>query len=184
MHTELTKWVRNLICALRHYPLLLIPSITDRNPVSKCITPGRFEDVRELPSAKPLDERVRQTWVLKGRVREEGGYAARMKAIKWISLAGLLLVVAAGSWSQVASYNVGVRFLVAMGALVLMFHAIHMRHLATGAVFGALALLFNPVAPVFSFSGEWQRAALVASAIPFVALLTWRNAKLRLVPNE
>jgi len=40
-----------------------------------------------------------------------------------------------------------------------------------------LVVLFNPIAPVFDFSGDWQRALLVASAAPFVASLAWRNLK-------
>jgi hypothetical protein len=148
------------------------------------IKPQRFEDIRELPVAKPLDEAVWQAWVLKGRVREEASYAARMKAVKWISLAGLLLAAASGSWSQLAPYGIEIRLLIAAGAMVLMFQAIQMRNLATGAVFGALTLLYNPVAPVFSFSGDWQRALLAASAVPFVAALTRRSAKLKLVPSE
>jgi hypothetical protein len=60
-------------------------------------------------------------------------------------------------------------------------HAAGMRA-AFATVFGALALLYNPVAPVFSFSRQWQSAFVMASAVPFIASLTWRNAKL--VPNE
>jgi hypothetical protein len=144
-------------------------------------TPQRFEDVRELPIAKPLDEAVWQAWLVKGRVRKERSQAARAKAVKWISLAGLLLAAAAGLWSQLTPYEVGVRVLVTAGAMVLMFQAFHTRDHAFAAVFGALVLLYNPVAPVFSFSGEWQRALVVASAAPFIASLAWRNAKL--VPN-
>lgn len=142
----------------------------------------RLEDIRELPAAKPLDEAVWQAWVLKGRAREERSYAARMKAVKWISLVALLFAAAAGLWSQLTPYDVVVRLLVTAGALVLMSQELHTRHYAVGAVFGALALLYNPVAPTFTFTGEWQRALVVASGIPFVASLTWRNAKL--VPNE
>lgn len=152
--------------------------------MSTPMTPHRPEDIRELPIAKPLDEASWQAWVLKGRVREERSHATRMKAVKWISLAGVSFAAASGLWSQLAPCDVGVRFLVTAGAMVLMFQAIHTRNFAAGAMFGAVALLYNPVEPVFSFSGEWQRALLVASAVPFVASLMWRNAKLRLVPNE
>jgi hypothetical protein len=31
---------------------------------------------------------------------------------------------------------------------------------------------------VFSFSGDWQRALLVASGVPFVVSLAWRNVRL------
>lgn len=135
-------------------------------------------EIRELPLAAPLDEAVWQAWVLKGRWQEERGHAARIRAVKWISLAGLLLAAAAGVWSHVTPYDFAIRFLVAACALVLMYQAIHTRHYAFATVFGALALLYNPVAPVFGFSGEWQRALVAASAVPFVASLTWRKAKL------
>ena len=70
-----------------------------------------------------------------------------------------------------------VRFIVAAGAIVVMFQAFHARHYAFAAVFGALALLYNPVRHAFSFSGDWQRALVVASAVPFVASLAWGSAR-------
>jgi hypothetical protein len=74
-------------------------------------------------------------------------------------------------------FEVVVRFLVTAGALVVMFQASQARHYAVAAVFGALALFYNPVAPAFGFSGDWQHAAVVASAVPFVASLAWGNAR-------
>jgi hypothetical protein len=40
-----------------------------------------------------------------------------------------------------------------------------------------LRSLYNPVAPVFSFSGGWQHAVVVASTVPFVASLAWRRVR-------
>jgi hypothetical protein len=137
----------------------------------------KTQDVLPLPLAKPLDESVWQAWVLKGRAQDERSHAAGVKVVTWISLVTLLLA-AAGFWSRIAPYDVAVRFLLAAGGLVLMFQAFHTRHYAFATVFGALALLYNPVAPVFSFSGEWESAFVMASAVPFIASLTWRNAKL------
>jgi uncharacterized protein DUF6804 len=133
------------------------------------------------PLAQPLDEAVWQAWVLKGRLRDEQGRAARLEVAKWISLAGLLCAAAAGVWSHLTPYDFAIRLLVAAGAVVLMSNACRRRHYAFAILFGILALLYNPVAPVFGFAGEWQRAVLVASALPFVGSLTWRNAKL--APN-
>lgn len=99
----------------------------------------------------------------------------RIKAVKWITAATLL--VAAGLWSHLAPYEVLVRFIVALGATFVMFHAFDARHYATGTVFGALVLLYNPLAPAFAFSGDWQRALVAASAAPFVASLAWRRIK-------
>jgi hypothetical protein len=138
----------------------------------------KTQDVPVLPLSKPLDESVWQAWVLKGRAQDERSHATGVKVVTWISLVTLLLTAAAGFWSHITPYEVAVRFLLAGGGLVLMFQAFHTRHYAFATVFGALALLYNPVAPVIRFSGEWQSVFVMASAVPFIASLTWRNAKL------
>ena len=145
--------------------------------MSASVTLQKSEEVFASPLAKPLDESVWQAWVLKGRAQDERSHATAMKAVTWISLVTLLLV-AAGFWSYIRPYDVAVRFLLAAGGLLLMFQAVHTRHYAFATVFGALALLYNPVVPVFSFSGEWQSVFVMASAVPFIASLTWRNTKL------
>lgn len=132
------------------------------------------------PAAKPLDEGVWQAWVAKGRAQDRRSGAALAKAVTWVSIAGLL--AAAGLWSHRAPYEIVLRFIVAAGAIVVMFQAFQARHYAFTAVFGALALLFNPVVPVFSFSGDWQRVLVIASAVPFIASLAWR--KVRLARND
>jgi hypothetical protein len=131
--------------------------------------------VWEPPLSRPLDEAVWQAWVGKGRAQDTRSSTARVKAVNWVSIAALL--AAAGLWSFHAPYDIVLRFIVAAGAIVVMFHAFHARHYAFAALLGALALLYNPVVPVFSFSGDWQRAVVVASAAPFVASLAWRNVR-------
>jgi Family of unknown function (DUF6804) len=148
--------------------------------MSTSVTLQKAQGVFAPPLAKPLDESMWQAWVLKGRAQDERSHAVGMKAMTWLSLVTLLLV-AAGLWSYITPYDVAIRFLLAAGGLVLMFQAFRTRHYAFAAVFGALALLYNPVAPAFSFSGGWQSVFVMASAVPFIASLTWRNAKL--VPN-
>jgi 4-hydroxybenzoate polyprenyltransferase len=133
-------------------------------------------EIRELSLTKPLDEAVWQGWLEKGRAQERRSSAARVKAVKWVSIAGLL--AAAGLWSYLPPYEVVVRFIVAASAVVVMFHAFHTKHYTFAALFFALALLYNPVVPVFSFSGDWQRALVVASSVPFVASLAWGNVRL------
>ena len=139
-------------------------------------------DIRELPPARPLDETVWQTWVLKGRAQQERSRVAWRRAVTCLSLAGLLLAAAAGVWPDLLPYDAVIRFMIAAGAAALMFRAFASRDWLFGPLFGVLALLFNPVAAVFSFSGEWPRALVVASAFPFVASLCRRDAKL--VTNE
>jgi hypothetical protein len=97
------------------------------------------------------------------------------KGVKWVSIAGLLAAI--GYWPHPSPYDVVVRFVVAAGALATMVHALRARDYFVAAVFGALVVLYNPVAPTFRFSGQWQIALLVASAVPFVASLAWRNPR-------
>ena len=124
-------------------------------------------DARALAVVKPLDQTVWGTWVAKNRAQDRRNNAAFLKAVKCVTIAALL--VAAGFWSHLGSFDVAVRFLVAAGATVLMFHAFHARQFVFAVLFAAVAVLFNPVAPVLSFSGDWQRAIVVASALPFFA---------------
>lgn len=129
--------------------------------------------VWEPPPWEPLDEIVWQAWLAKGIRQDVRNSAARIKAVKWVLLAGLVAVAA--FWPLPAPYDIVVRFIVAAGAVVMMFHAFHARRLAFAAVFVALALLYNPVVPVSSFSGDWQRAVVAASAVPFALSLVWRQ---------
>jgi len=96
--------------------------------------------------------------------------------VKWASVAGLL--AAAGLWSHLGPFEVVVRFLVTASAMVVMFQAFPARYYAVAAVFGALALLYNPVAPAFSFSGDWQRAVVAASAVLFGGSLAWPTVRI------
>lgn len=137
---------------------------------------SKATQVWEVPVSKPLDEVAWRAWGAKGRAQDRRDSATRVKAVKWVSIA--VLLIAAGLWPQLTPYEVVVRFLVAAGAIVVMFEAFQARNYAVAAVFAALALLYNPVAPVFSFSGDWQRALVVASAVPFVVSLAWRKVKL------
>jgi len=135
------------------------------------------QDARETPQSLPLDETVWKAWLQRGREQEARDYKMHMRAVEWISLAGILAGVVTG-WSELTPYDVAVRFLVATGGMVLMLRAFHTGSYALAAVFGALALLYNPVVPVFDFSGQWQRAVMVATALPLLASLNVPNRKL------
>lgn len=119
-----------------------------------------------------------RAWVAKGHPQDRRTTAAQYRAVKWASIMALL--GAAGIWSNLVPFEAVVRFLVTASAMVVMFQAFQARHYAGAAVFGAFALIYNPLPPVFSFSGDWQRAVVVASAVPFVVSLAWpdgRNAR-------
>ncbi len=88
----------------------------------------------------------------------------------------IVLLALVGGWSYAAPFEVAIRFIAAAGACIVMAEAFQTRRYAFAAGFGALALLFNPVMPVFAFAGDWQRALVVASAVPFFVSLTWRKS--------
>ena len=129
----------------------------------------------EPPAVEPLDEAIWQAWKAKARASDRRGRETRIKALKWGSIAALLAV--AGLWSELTPYDVVILFVLAAAAVAMIFEAFNKRQYALGAVFAALALLYSPVAPVLSFSGDWQRALVVATAIPFGVSLAWRDLK-------
>ena len=143
--------------------------------MSKAVAVRESTTAWESPPVKPLDEAVWQAWKAKGRAQDQRGRETRIRALKWGSIVALLAV--AGLWSQLAPYEVVIRCVLAAVAAGMMFEAFNKRQYALAAVFAGLALLYNPVAPVFSFSGNWQRAVVVASAVPFVTSLAWRDLK-------
>ena len=132
--------------------------------------------VWEPTSQKPLDEAVWHAWLAKNAEQERRGSMARARAVKWIFIVGLLALAAL--WSYVTPYEVVIKFVVAAGATVVMVQALHKRQYAFAAVFGAIALFYNPLVPIFSFSGEWQRALVAATATPFIASLATRPVRL------
>jgi hypothetical protein len=127
------------------------------------------------PESRPLDEALWQAWVEKCRARDRRGKTTRLKAVKWVSIA--VLLAAAALWSHVTPYAVVIRFIVTAGALAVMLDAFRGRHYALAAACGALAILYNPLAPVFGFAGDWQRIVVATSAAPFLASLAGHNAR-------
>lgn len=128
------------------------------------------------PEPRPLDQAVWNAWVSKGRARAVRSSAARLSLVKWGSAA--TLVAAAALWAYLGPYSILVRFVVVLGAIAVTLHCVRVRQYAFAAVFGLLALIYNPVAPLFSFFGDWQRAFVLASAAPFIiAVVESRTAR-------
>lgn len=127
------------------------------------------------PESKPLNEQVWRAWVAKGRAADERGRERRLKALKIAASAGLIF--AAIPWAGAVSFEVAVRFLVGVASIAVMVQCLRTGRYLFAPVFAAVLILFNPIFPVFEFSGDWQRAVLVACAALFAASLTWRNVK-------
>jgi len=144
--------------------------------MSSLVSSQGSRETWERAQEKQLDETAWQAWVERNRERDQQDSAARAEAVTWVAIAAL--VVAATLFSGLAQYDVAIRFIVAVGAIAAIPHSLRARHYFLVATFGALALLYNPVEPVFSFSGDWHRALLLVSILPFVASLSKRDAKL------
>lgn len=129
----------------------------------------------ETPTVKPLDEDRWQAWKAKGRAQDQKDFETRLRVLTGALIVALLAV--AGFWSQLGSGEIVIRCLVAAGAVSLMAYAIGHRHYWSAAVFAALTILYNPVTPLVAFAGNWQRAFVLVSAVPFVASLTRRDLK-------
>lgn len=132
--------------------------------------------ITHAPPATTLDERAWQTWLTKGRLQEEHSSRVRVEAVKVASIIGLL--TAAALWSYVAPYEIVLRFAVAAASLFVMFHALRSGHFVLGVLFGAVALLYNPIMPLFAASGDLQRVLLAIGSTPFIASLGWRNVRI------
>jgi lysylphosphatidylglycerol synthetase-like protein (DUF2156 family) len=124
-------------------------------------------ETRGLSLVKPLDETEGQTSATKGQAQDRRNNATFLKGVNCLAIAALL--VAAGFWSHLGRFDLAVRFIVAAGAALAMFHAFHIRQFVLAGLFAALVVLYNPVATVLSFSGAWQRAVVIASVLPFLA---------------
>lgn len=126
-------------------------------------------------TVKPLDEARWQAWKEKGCAQDKKDLQTRMKTLTWSLFVALLAVV--GFWFQLAPYDIVIRCFVAAGAIGLIANAIHNRHYSIAVVFAGLAILYNPVAPLFASAGNWQRLLVLLSAVPFVASLMRRDLK-------
>jgi hypothetical protein len=111
-----------------------------------------LREVREPPLSKPLDEATWQAWVEKGGAQDRRSSAARMNTVKWASIVGLLAAV--GLWSHVTPYEAVVRFIVAAGAMVVMFQAFHARHYGFATVLGSSCAPLQPGSARVQFFGR------------------------------
>ena len=127
----------------------------------------------EAPASKPLDEAVWRAWVARGLEEDRRSSAVFVKAAQWIVIA--VLIAASALWSQVTTYAVAIRFVVAAGAIIVMSRAISSRQYAVAAMFAFLVLVYNPVAPPFGFAGGAQHAFVAGTAVLFAAALVWRR---------
>ena len=127
------------------------------------------------PLAAAFDEAAWQAWLTKGRLQDTRRARIRLETVKLASILGLLAT--AVFWPYVAPYEIVLRFGVTMAAGFVMLQAVQSRHYMLATLFGAIALLYNPVVQLFAASDDLKRVLLVMSATPFILSLGWRNLR-------
>ena len=140
-------------------------------------TAAAVEELPEVPGTPTLsllDEAEWQVWPVE-RPPKRRFRSTAVKVVKWGSVLGLLVL--GGLWSRATPFEVAARFLVAAAAIMVMARSLLARRYAVVAVAGVFVLLYNPLAPLFDLSGDWQRAVFVAAAAPFLAALIWRDMR-------
>jgi hypothetical protein len=94
--------------------------------------------------------------------------------MKWISSAALL--IATVFWGVALDYELLLTVVVFMGAIVVLQQAVSEREYFWAAGFAAIALIFNPAAPLFQVSGDWFRlTALACTAVFAISLIALKT---------
>lgn len=144
--------------------------------MSTSVTVQESKNGLEQGPHKPLEE-AWPAWVAKGLARDRRGSAARLNALKWVSIVALSAAAGIGS-NLVSPYDSVVHLIVVAGALLVMLDAFHRRRFWIAAALAPVAVLFNPVIPLIGFFGDWHLAVVAACAIPFVASIAlWKNRR-------
>jgi hypothetical protein len=104
------------------------------------------------------------------------------KIMKWVSMAALLL--AAMFWGSAANYRFLLASVVCLGASIVVVQAIRAKEYAWAVGFVAMALLFNPIVPVFRLSGQLNLLLVLACIAPFaVSLVALKTQPLLSIPS-
>ena len=105
-----------------------------------------------------------------------------VKTVKWGAIVGLLL--AAISWNAGGNYRLLLDLVVAVGAIVVVRQAVRAKQYFWMSGFVGMALLLNPIVPVFTPAGNLMLLLFLVGLSPivmtFAALI---DATITLYPN-
>lgn len=110
-----------------------------------------------------------QAWLERNRLQDAQGLDLRTRLTKYAAVAVLFLTILL--WSYAGGYDLLVRFAVCAGAVRVAFLAAAARRYTWATLFVGMAILYNPVLPVFPFSGRLYLVIVIASIAPFAASL-------------
>ncbi len=104
------------------------------------------------------------------------------RVMKWLSIATLLLTVL--FWGAAKHYRLELDLVVCAAAAVVVAQAFQARKYYWVAGFFAIALMFNPLVPIFRPAGDAGLSIVVLSIVPFVmALVELRPHPLMSIPS-
>lgn len=128
-------------------------------------------DVNSQTASDPLKGMSWSEWLARGRADEARGAERRLKVVKWASIA--LFAGVAVLWQMIGPNERVLMFIIALGAFALMLSSFRAHLYVLALLFGGAVLLYNPLFPMFSLSGGWQRLLVVVSIVPFLISLIW-----------
>jgi hypothetical protein len=104
------------------------------------------------------------------------------KTMKWGSVVGLLL--AALSWHAGATYRLLLALALSAGAIVVVRQAAQVKQYLWASGFVGMALLLNPIVPVFTPAGNLMLLLFLVALSPIVIICAaWIDATVTLYPN-
>ncbi len=135
------------------------------------ITKSAPVDAAANVDKKPLSETGWQEWLANNRADEIRGGERHMALMQWLAIA--LFLTVAVFWTLIEPYQRPISFVVALLAFVMTFRALRAHRYIFAFVFATMVVVYNPLFPTFTASGQWERIAVVASITPFLASLVW-----------
>jgi len=104
------------------------------------------------------------------------------QTMKWGSIVGLL--VASISWHTGANYRLLLALMVSVGTIVVVKQAVRAKQYLWASGFVGMALLLNPIVPVFTPAGNLMLLLFLASLSPIVIIFAALiDATITLYPN-
>lgn len=138
-------------------------------------------------SVKQLDGSMWRAWSEKNSFADANANSQRWRSMQWSYIAVLLAVTAL--WPYAIHFQLFLRVILMSGAVIVGMLAARQHRFAFAAMFAGVALLYNPLVPVFELSGTWNWLIVLASGIPFVTAAMVLNSRSRvtrrlLYPNR
>lgn len=97
--------------------------------------------------------------------------------IKWLSIASgiLLLLGIPTGWPY--SYYILLRWIIFISSAIVAYGFYNSKLQAWALVFGAMAILFNPIIPVYLSKSTWVIFDFIGAALFFMAGYSFKNEK-------